>query len=108
LATSWEQGSSFDIFFFTEQTHTNQKTIIKGLARLMDLLAEENEIVRNEVLLVLIGLTHGNQELNKIMAFEGSFDTLLAVIADEDEGSVIATDCRCVAVCCSVLCCAEC
>ena len=65
----------------------------QGLARLMDVLAEENEIVRNEVLLVLVNLTVGNQELNKIMAFEGSFDTLLGVIRDEDEGSVITADC---------------
>ena len=65
----------------------------QGLARLMDVLTEQNEIVRNEVLLVLVNLTQGNQELNKIMAFEGSFDTLLGVITEEDEGSVIANDC---------------
>ncbi len=45
------------------------------------------------MLLVLVNLTHGNQELNKIMAFEGSFDRLLGVICEEDEGSVITRDC---------------
>ena len=65
----------------------------QGLARLMDVLLVDNEIVRNEVLLVLVNLTRGNQELNKIMAFEGAFDTLLGVIRDEDNGSVIASDC---------------
>ena len=76
--------------------------VVQGLARLMDVLADRNEIIRNEVcaeracapaklaaaeaarargqvLLVLVALTQGSLELNKIMAFEGAFDILLGI-----------------------------
>ncbi|EKX34128.1 hypothetical protein GUITHDRAFT_147436 [Guillardia theta CCMP2712] len=64
----------------------------QGLARLMDVLSDEREIVRNEALLVLVALTEGSQELTKIMAFEGAFDVLFRVVKEEDFGSVIAAD----------------
>ncbi|KAJ1468075.1 hypothetical protein T484DRAFT_1856576 [Baffinella frigidus] len=80
---------------------------LQGLARLMDVLGDNREIIRNEVLLVLVALTQGSLELNKgslelntgslelntIMAFEGAFDTLLGIAEEEEDGSVIASDC---------------
>jgi hypothetical protein len=52
----------------------------QGLARLMDVLSDSREIIRNEVLLVLVALTRGNVEVQKIMAFEGAFDILFGIV----------------------------
>eukprot|EP00286_Rhodomonas_abbreviata_P027194 CAMPEP_0181303742 /NCGR_PEP_ID=MMETSP1101-20121128/8733_1 /TAXON_ID=46948 /ORGANISM="Rhodomonas abbreviata, Strain Caron Lab Isolate" /LENGTH=680 /DNA_ID=CAMNT_0023409361 /DNA_START=100 /DNA_END=2139 /DNA_ORIENTATION=+ len=67
----------------------------QGPGRLMDLLTDEREIIRNEVLLVLSGLTADTRELelNKILAFEGAFDELFRIVKEEEEESVISSDC---------------
>ena len=65
----------------------------QGLARLMDVLNDSREIIRNEVLLVMVALTKGNTEVQKIMAFEGAFDTLFGIVKEEEEGSIILIDC---------------
>jgi hypothetical protein len=39
----------------------------------MDMLAER-EVIRNEALVLLVALTHSNEEVQKIAAFEGAFD----------------------------------
>ncbi len=66
---------------------------LQGLARLMDVLSDSREIIRNEVLLVMVAITRGNVELQKIMAFEGAFDVLFGIVKEEEEGSIIASDC---------------
>lgn len=45
----------------------------RGVVRLMDMLAEK-EAIRNEALVLLVSLTHSNEEVQKIAAFEGAFD----------------------------------
>jgi len=45
----------------------------RGVVRLMDMLAER-EVIRNEALVLLVALTHSNEEVQKIAAFEGAFD----------------------------------
>ena len=60
----------------------------------MDLLNEANDMIRNEALLLLVGLTQGNQDVQKIVAFEGAgsdsaFDKLLDIIDDVDEDEII-------------------
>ena len=50
-----------------------------GVVRLMDLLMER-EVVRNEALLLLIGLSRASVDIQKIAAFEGAFDRLLTII----------------------------
>lgn len=74
----------------------------QGPARLMDVLSDQREIIRNEVLLVLSGLTGGGKELelNKILAFEGAFDVLFGIVASDEEGpeSVIVRDCLTIAL----------
>lgn len=53
-----------------------------------------NEICK-EGLLVLLALAHGNQDIQKIIAFEGAFERLFGVIDNEggSEGSIIVQDC---------------
>jgi hypothetical protein len=50
-----------------------------GVVRLMDLLNEQ-EVLRNEALLILQHLAASNQEIQKIAAFEGAFDRLFAIM----------------------------
>ena len=50
-----------------------------GVIHLMDMMTDM-EALRNEVLLLLIGLTHSNQSIQQIAAFEGAFERLLNII----------------------------
>jgi hypothetical protein len=50
-----------------------------GVVRLMDLLNEQ-EVLRNEALLILQHLTSSNQEIQKIAAFEGAFERLFNIM----------------------------
>lgn len=54
-----------------------------GLSKLMDLLSDSREVIRNDVLLLLIQLTKGNANIQKIVAFENAFDRIFDVIKDE-------------------------
>ncbi|KAI8618455.1 p115 like vesicle tethering protein [Chytriomyces sp. MP71] len=66
-----------------------------GIARLMDLLDDSREIIRNESLLLLIALTSNNAEIQKIIAFENAFERLLGIVLAEgaSEGDIIVQDC---------------
>lgn len=48
----------------------------------MDLLTHQ-EAIRNEALLLLIKLTAGHEEIQKIVAYKDAFDTLFGIVADE-------------------------
>ena len=50
-----------------------------GVVRLMDMM-NEREAIRNEALLLLIGLARSSQDIQKIAAFEGAFERLLKII----------------------------
>ncbi|CAG8537684.1 11807_t:CDS:10, partial [Racocetra fulgida] len=65
-----------------------------GISRLMDLLDDRREIIRNENLLLLIALTENNADIQKIVAFENAFERLLEIIAEEDglSGGIIVQD----------------
>ncbi|KAI1309964.1 hypothetical protein EDD11_003944 [Mortierella claussenii] len=66
-----------------------------GMSRLMALLDDRREIIRNEGLLLIISLTESNADLQKIVAFENAFERLLAIIDDEGAiaGGIIVQDC---------------
>ena len=61
---------------------------------LMDAM-KENEVIRNEALLLLVALTKGDEELQKVVAFEGAFERAFAVMREEGgvEGGVVVQDC---------------
>jgi hypothetical protein len=42
-----------------------------GVNRLVEMLADRREVIRNEMLLMLEALTLGNENIKKIVAFEG-------------------------------------
>lgn len=66
-----------------------------GVSRLMDLLVDSREIIRNDALLLLIQLTKGNANIQKIVAFENAFDKLLDVMIEEgcSDGGIVVEDC---------------
>uniref|UniRef100_A0A8C4Q0Z9 General vesicular transport factor p115 n=1 Tax=Eptatretus burgeri TaxID=7764 RepID=A0A8C4Q0Z9_EPTBU len=66
-----------------------------GLSRMMDLLADSREVIRNDGLLLLQQLNKGNAAIQKIVAFENAFERLLDVIAEEGytDGGIVVEDC---------------
>lgn len=66
-----------------------------GVSRLMDLLSDSREIIRNDAILLLMLLTKGNANIQKIVAFENAFDRILEIIIDEGftSGGVVVEDC---------------
>ncbi|GAB0092238.1 General vesicular transport factor p115 [Sergentomyia squamirostris] len=66
-----------------------------GVSKLMDLLSDSREVIRNDVLLLLIQLTKGNANIQKIVAFENAFDRLFDVIREEgcSDGGIVVEDC---------------
>ncbi|XP_024943329.1 general vesicular transport factor p115 isoform X2 [Cephus cinctus] len=66
-----------------------------GVSKLMDLLSDSREVIRNDALLLLIQLTKGNANIQKIVAFENAFDRIFEVIRQEGgaEGGIVVEDC---------------
>ena len=65
-----------------------------GVARLVDLVSDQ-EVVRNEALLLLNAMARDKEDIQKLLAFEGAFERLLAIVRDEGgpEGGVVVQDC---------------
>ena len=66
-----------------------------GISRIMDLLSDSREVVRNDALLLLLQLTRNNRQIQKIVAFDNAFDRLLGVIREEgwSDGGIVVEDC---------------
>lgn len=66
-----------------------------GISRLIDLLDDRREIIRNEGLLLLIKLSGKNADIQKIVAFESAFERLFSIIVEEGsiDGGIIVQDC---------------
>ena len=66
-----------------------------GIPRLMDLLVDPREVIRNEGVLLLIELTEQNPDIQKIAAFEEAFQRSFRIIKEEGgcDGDVVVQDC---------------
>ena len=66
-----------------------------GISRVMDLLSDSREVVRNDALLLLLQLTRSNRQIQKIVAFDNAFDRLVGVIQAEgwSDGGIVVEDC---------------
>merc|ERR550519_2035742 len=85
-------------FLLTNCSKEVQQQILNshiGVSRLMDLLGESREILRNDALILLFKLTKGNANLQKIVAFENAFDKLMDIIEAEgwSDGGIVVEDC---------------
>ncbi|OAX85373.1 hypothetical protein ACJ72_00262 [Emergomyces africanus] len=67
-----------------------------GISRLVNVLGDAREPVRNEALLLLIALTPSSAELQKLVAFENAFELIFSLIEAEGSlthGSMVVADC---------------
>ena len=51
-----------------------------GVVRLTDLIGDPRPALRNEALLLLVGLSRSNPDIQRLAAFEGAFDRLLTIV----------------------------
>ena len=67
-----------------------------GVSRLVAVLDDKREAVRNEALVLLVALTPSSTELQKVVAFENAFERIFALIEAEGSlthGSTTVQDC---------------
>ena len=66
-----------------------------GISKIMDLLVDSREVIRNDALLLVMELTRSNSQIQKIVAFENAFERLMSIVHDEglSDGSIIVQDC---------------
>ncbi|CAF1054536.1 unnamed protein product [Rotaria sp. Silwood1] len=66
-----------------------------GVSKLVDLLQDEREVIRNDALLLLQILTRSNTNIQKIVAFENGFERLFEILVSEggSDGVVTVEDC---------------
>jgi intracellular protein transport protein USO1 len=59
------------------------------------MVSHDRYIIDLETLLVLIGLTDGNPEIQKLVAFENAFEILFVIIEQEGgvDGGIVVQDC---------------
>ena len=62
-----------------------------GVSRLMDVLVDSREVLRNDALILMIQLTKGNSNLQKIVAFENAFDKIVDIVEVEgySDGGIV-------------------
>ncbi|CAF0812047.1 unnamed protein product [Brachionus calyciflorus] len=79
-----------------EQLQDKILQIPRGVSRLIDLLSDSREIIRNDSILILNNLTKTNANIQKIIAFESGFDKIMEIIEGEGnvlDGGVVVEDC---------------
>ncbi|KAI9825758.1 MAG: hypothetical protein M1819_000476 [Sarea resinae] len=79
-----------------ERTQECVFTAPLGIARLVAILDDRRDAIRNEGLLLLTALTPSSTELQKLVAFENAFDRIFALIISEGSlthGGIIVQDC---------------
>lgn len=66
-----------------------------GVSRLVDVLEDPREEIRNELLLLLLKITESNSEIQKAVAFQEGFERLVRIMQQEgvDDGGIIIKDC---------------
>lgn len=67
-----------------------------GVSRLMQLIADEQELLRNDALVLFVRLTQSNSSLQHIVAYENGFESIMYIIEQEHylDGTVaVVMDC---------------
>lgn len=85
-------------FLLTNCTREVQQQLLDshvGVSRMMDVLSDTREVLRNDALIMLFKVTKGNANLQKIVAFENAFDKLFEIMEAEGwtDGGIVVEDC---------------
>lgn len=66
-----------------------------GISTVVTLLSDSNDPIRNEAILLLMAIANNNFNIQKLVAFENTFDTLFDIIDEEGgiRGSILVQDC---------------
>ncbi|XP_061444836.1 general vesicular transport factor p115 isoform X2 [Rhineura floridana] len=93
----WPGVKLLTVLLKQQGPHVQQIILVSpmGVSRLMDLLADSREVIRNDGVLLLQQLTKSNAAIQKIVAFENAFERLLDIITDEgnSDGGIVVEDC---------------
>ncbi|KAI9835376.1 MAG: hypothetical protein M1838_005313, partial [Thelocarpon superellum] len=79
-----------------ERTQECVFTAPLGISRLVAILDDRRDVIRNEGLLLLTSLTPSSPELQKLVAFENAFDRIFSLITAEgslSQGGIVIQDC---------------
>ena len=93
----WPSVKLLTILLTNEGRNLQEAILVSpmGVSKLVDLLSDSREIIRNDGLLLLIQLTKGNASIQKIVAFENAFERLLDIVSEEgnSDGGIVVEDC---------------
>lgn len=64
-----------------------------GISRIVDLLQDKREVIRNNVVLMLSELSRGNSTIQQLLAYESTFKVLFDIIEQESLDSMFNTFC---------------
>lgn len=80
----------------TERTEECVFAAPLGLSRLVAVLDDDRDAIRNEAISLLIGLTPTSTDIQKVVAFESAFERIFAIMVSEgslNEGGRTVEDC---------------
>ncbi|KAL0637349.1 Vesicle-mediated ER to Golgi transport protein [Maublancomyces gigas] len=66
-----------------------------GISRLVSTLDDKRDAIRNEGILLIINLSSGHTDIQKLIAFENAFEKAFSIIESEGgiDGGIVAQDC---------------